>query len=241
MPQAEQLIDIKEVAHTFGKSVESIRKYKNFGIIRISDKRGNKDLFDREEILEIRDRLRDLRLRGLSLSQIADQLDLSREGSTTAADPVPSESLSSRAVHPPGILVADEDAAVRTSLREFLQGLGYTVWEAGDGERALTVIFSRKPGLILLDLGLPRVDGHQVCRILKGNQATCGIPIIITARGATAEKMKGMEQGADDYIGKPFDLEELLAHIRMVTRRARAGEPGPRRDAAAGARWPHSG
>ena len=239
MPQAEQLIDIKEVAHTFGKSVESIRKYKNFGIIRISDKRGNKDLFDREEILEIRDRLRDLRLRGLSLSQIADQLDLSREGSTTGA--LPSDSPpTSRAGHPPGVLIADEDAAVRAPLREFLQGHGYTVWEAGDGERALTVIFSRKPGLILLDLGLPKVDGHQVCRILKGNPVTCGIPIIITARGATAEKVKGMEQGADDYIGKPFDLEELLARIRTVIRRARAGEPGPGRDAAAGPPWPHS-
>ena len=79
MPQSEELIDIKEVADTFGKSVESIRKYKNFGIIRVTDKRGNKDLFDREEILSIRDRLRDLRLRGLSLSQIADQLAEVRE------------------------------------------------------------------------------------------------------------------------------------------------------------------
>ena len=74
MPESNQLIDIREVAQTLGKSVESIRKYKNFGIIRVTDKRGNKDLFDREELLKIRDRLRDLRLRGLSLSQIADQL-----------------------------------------------------------------------------------------------------------------------------------------------------------------------
>lgn len=124
MPSAEHLIDIKEVAHTFGKSVESIRKYKNFGIIRISDKRGNKDLFNREEILEIRDRLRDLRLKGLSLSQIADQLDLSRDEATTVVDPVPPH-------HPLRVLIADGEAAVRTPLREFLQGHGYTVWEAG--------------------------------------------------------------------------------------------------------------
>ena len=75
---SEQLIDIQEVASTFGKSVESIRKYKNFGIIRVSDKRGNKDLFDRSEIMAIRGRLRDLRLKGLSLAQIADQLDIAR-------------------------------------------------------------------------------------------------------------------------------------------------------------------
>ena len=73
MQDSQQLIDIQEVADNFGKSVESIRKYKNFGIIRVSDKRGNKDLFDREEILSIRDRLRELRLRGLSLAQISIQ------------------------------------------------------------------------------------------------------------------------------------------------------------------------
>ena len=76
MQDSQQLIDIQAVADSFGKSVESIRKYKNFGIIRVSDKRGNKDLFDREEIMSIRNRLRELRLKGLSLAQIADQLDL---------------------------------------------------------------------------------------------------------------------------------------------------------------------
>ncbi|MBM3278833.1 MAG: hypothetical protein FJY95_12250 [Candidatus Handelsmanbacteria bacterium] len=83
MPESEQLIDIREVAETFGKSVESIRKYKNFGIIRVIDKRGNKDFFDRGEILKIRDRLRDFRLKGLSLSQIADQLAAAREDFAT--------------------------------------------------------------------------------------------------------------------------------------------------------------
>ena len=66
MQDRQELIDIQAVADSFGKSVESIRKYKNFGIIRVSDKRGNKDLFDREEIMSIRDRLRELRLKGLS-------------------------------------------------------------------------------------------------------------------------------------------------------------------------------
>ena len=225
MPQSEQLIGIKEVADTFGKSVESIRKYKNFGILKISEKRGNKDLFDREEILKIRDRLHDLRLKGLSLSQIADQLDQARGREMIAGDQLhPASSASGVENQPVEVLIADGEAGARAALKGFLQDRGYPVWEAGDGEEALAVIFSRKPGLILLDLGLPKVDGHQVCRILKGNPATFGIPIIIlTASRTTAEKIKGIELGADDYINKPFDLEELLARIKMVTSRVYAG------------------
>ena len=75
----ETLIDIQEVANEFGKSVESIRKYKNFGIIRVSDKNGNKDLFDRSEILDIRIQLKELRLKGLTLSQIADEIESERK------------------------------------------------------------------------------------------------------------------------------------------------------------------
>ena len=99
MSISEQLIDIQEVADTFGKSVESIRKYKNFGIIRVSDKRGNKDLFDRSEIMAIRGRLRELRLKGLSLAQIADQLDIARAeemGQSPAAPAAPGSVRQSR-------------------------------------------------------------------------------------------------------------------------------------------------
>ena len=94
MQDSQQLIDIQEVADRFGKSVESIRKYKNFGIIRVSDKRGNKDLFDPEEIMSIRDRIHELRLRGLSLAQIADELELVRAedlDSATTQIPTPSQ------------------------------------------------------------------------------------------------------------------------------------------------------
>ena len=78
------------------------------------------------------------------------------------------------------------------------------------------------PDLILLDLRLPKIDGFQVCQTLKGNPITSVIPIImVTALNATPQKVKGMEYGADDYIEKPFDLEELLARIRMVMRRAK--------------------
>jgi CheY-like chemotaxis protein len=220
MPDSEQLIDIQAVAETFGKSVESIRKYKNFGIIRVTDKRGNKDLFDRAEISKIRDRLRDLRLRGLSLSQIADQLALAREEMSASRTPVWGAAPPAAPSRPLKVLVVDDEEGVRRSIGEFLQSHGYAVGEAADGEEALAKAFTEKPDLILLDLRLPKVDGYQVCQTLKGNPITSVIPIIvITALTATQQKIKGIEFGADDYIDKPFDLEELAARIKMVMRR----------------------
>ena len=221
MSQSDQLIDIKEVADTFGKSIESIRKYKNFGIIRVTDKRGNKDLFDREEILSIRDRLRDLRLRGLSLSQIADQLTDVREEFKVEIPTMQSAPQPVRpANQPTKVLIVDDEAELRGNIAEFLQESGYSTCEACDGEEALTKAFTEKPDLILLDLRLPKVDGYQVCQTLKGNPVTSVIPIImITALVATPQKVKGIEYGADDYIGKPFDLEEMMARIKMVMRR----------------------
>jgi len=221
MSESEQLIDIQEVADTFGKSVESIRKYKNFGIIRVSDKRGNKDLFDRTEILKIRDRLRELRLLGLSLAQIADQVTTIR-GDEIIATPFREfeASLPADVERPRKVLVVDDEDEVRASIGEFLQGHGYAVCEAADGEEALAKTFTEKPDMILLDLRLPKVDGYQVCQTLKGNPITSNVPIImITALTATPDKVKGIEYGADDYIDKPFDLEELLARIKMISRR----------------------
>ena len=225
MPESDELIDIREVAQTLGKSVESIRKYKNFGIIRVTDKRGNKDLFDRDEILKIRDRLRDLRLRGLSLSQIADQLASARQdiGIGVPAGPVAAAGTPADPNRPLKVLIVDDEEDVRGSLGEFLGEQGYAVVDAGDGEEALAKAFTEKPDLILLDLRLPKVDGYQVCQTLKGNPITAVIPIImITALNATPQKIKGMEFGADDYVEKPFDLEELAARIKMVMRRAHA-------------------
>ena len=222
MQQSQELIDIQEVADSFGKSVESIRKYKNFGIIRVSDKRGNKDLFDRDEIMSIRERLRELRLRGLSLAQIADQLDLARAEDTNTAPP---ETPMSGQVPPPQpgkplkILIVDDEDEVRAGLCEFLEELVYARCEAADGEEALAKTFTEKPHMILLDLRLPKIDGYQVCQTLKGNPITSGIPIImVTALNATPNKVKGIEFGADDYIDKPFALNELAARIKMVSR-----------------------
>jgi len=227
MPISEQLIDIKEVAEALGKSVESIRKYKNFGIIRVTDKRGNKDLFDKDEILKIRERLRDLRLKGLSLSQIADQLTTARQDIMPAAlprepgsgGPAPG-SPGTEANRPPRVLIVDDEEEVRLSVGEYLETKGFVIAEAEDGEEALAKAFTEKPDLILLDLRLPKVDGYQVCQTLKGNPITSVIPIImITALNTTNQKVKGIEFGADDYVEKPFDLEELSARIKMVMRR----------------------
>ena len=223
MQDRQELIDIQAVADSFGKSVESIRKYKNFGIIRVSDKRGNKDLFDRKEIMSIRDRLRELRLKGLSLAQIADELDLARDEHLSL--PSPPMSMSGQTPnHEPGqplkILVVDDEDEVRAGLREFLEGMDYAICEAADGAEALAKTFTEKPHMILLDLRLPKVDGYQVCQTLKGNPITSGIPIImLTALNATPNKIKGIEFGADDYVDKPFDLDELAARIKMITRR----------------------
>ncbi len=223
MSEMVQLIDIKEVADTFGKSIESIRKYKNFGIIRVSDKRGNKDLFNREEILEIRDRLRSLRLQGLSLSQIADQLAAIQEEEISVVVPTEAPPTIPDPNRQLKVLVVDDESEVRESIDEFLQDHNYAVCEAGDGEEALAKTFTEKPDLILLDLRLPKVDGYQVCQTLKGNPITSSIPIImITALNATPQKVKGIEYGADDYISKPFDLDELLARIKMIMRRVGA-------------------
>jgi CheY-like chemotaxis protein len=221
MPESDLLIDIQEVASTFGKSVESIRKYKNFGIIRVTDKQGNKDLFDRSEVLEIRDRLRQLRLRGLSLAQIAEQLDLARsEDMSAGATGTGSAAPAPDANQPYKILIVDDEADVRASLREYLQSCEYSICEAGSGEEALAMTFTERPHMILLDLRLPGLDGFQVCQTLKGNSITSGIPIImITALDATPQKVRGMEAGADDYVSKPFDLDELGARIKMVRRR----------------------
>ena len=123
MPESQELIDIREVADTFGKSVESIRKYKNFGIIRVTDKRGNKDLFNRDEILKIRDRLRELRLKGLSLSQVADQMDALRREDivplSDQADIAPRNPLSPDPTQAIKVLIVDDEIELRGNIGEF--------------------------------------------------------------------------------------------------------------------------
>jgi len=118
------------------------------------------------------------------------------------------------------ILVVDDEKNIRELVKFNLESRGYKVIEAADGEEALKLVKTSEPALIILDLMLPKVEGLEVCRILKGNPSTKKLPIImLTALGDEIDKIVGLELGADDYITKPFSPRELVARVRAVIRR----------------------
>ena len=120
------------------------------------------------------------------------------------------------------ILVVDDDPSVVSVLREYLIQHNYDVIEAGTGKDALLSVDKYHPDLILLDIGIPEINGLDVCRTLKQDENTQTIPImIITVHSSRTEKIEGLSAGADDFISKPIDLDEMLprikAHIKMKT------------------------
>jgi DNA-binding response OmpR family regulator len=118
------------------------------------------------------------------------------------------------------ILVVDDEAKILQLARDYLEHAGFTVLTARDGTAALAIARSAKPNLIVLDLGLPDLDGLDVARALRKES---NVPIImLTARGEESDKLVGLELGADDYLTKPFSPKELVARIRAVLRRAEA-------------------
>jgi two-component system KDP operon response regulator KdpE len=122
----------------------------------------------------------------------------------------------------PSILLIDDEAAIQRALGPLLRSRGYDVVIAGTGAAALGAFAERAPALIVLDLGLPDLDGVEVCRRVR---ATSAVPIIVlSARGAEADKVRALDNGADDYVTKPFGPEELLARIRVALRRVTSGE-----------------
>jgi two-component system, OmpR family, phosphate regulon response regulator PhoB len=122
----------------------------------------------------------------------------------------------------PLILVVEDEAPLVTLLRYNLEGAGFEVADAPDGEEALVSISERKPDLILLDWMLPLVSGLEVCRQIRRRPETRDIPIImLTARGEEEDRIRGLDNGADDYITKPFSPSELLARVRAILRRTR--------------------
>src|SRR6266446_2436727 len=115
------------------------------------------------------------------------------------------------------VLIVEDDAEITDVLRRSLRHEGYDVKTAGDGVEALDVASEFVPDLVVLDLGLPRLDGIEVCRSLRSEG---DVPILIlTARAETEDRVDGLDSGADDYLVKPFERQELLARVRALLRR----------------------
>ncbi|HYK85486.1 MAG TPA: response regulator transcription factor [Ktedonobacteraceae bacterium] len=119
------------------------------------------------------------------------------------------------------ILIVDDDTRVTNALRRTLAYEGYHVSTALDGEAALQVARTKSPDLVILDLMLPKMGGLEVCRRLRAAEQSTAI-LMLTARDAVADRVVGLETGADDYLVKPFALEELLARVKALLRRRNA-------------------
>lgn len=129
------------------------------------------------------------------------------------------------------ILVVDDEQAVRESLRRSLSFNGYEVLLASDGAEAITIVHDENPDIIVLDVNMPNMDGLEVCRSLRSEG--WGRPILmLTARDGVSDRVAGLDAGADDYLPKPFALEELLARVRSLVRRAAADANASSRPAA---------
>jgi two-component system KDP operon response regulator KdpE len=120
------------------------------------------------------------------------------------------------------VLLVDDEASIQRAVGPLLRSGGYDVEIVGSGAEALRVVADRAPDLIVLDLGLPDIEGTEVCRRIR---ETLKVPIIVlSARGAEADKVNALDLGADDYVTKPFGPEELLARVRVALRRVMSEE-----------------
>jgi len=116
------------------------------------------------------------------------------------------------------VVIVDDEPAIRTFLRASLTAHGYVIFEASNGQEALDAVTAHRPGLVILDLGLPDMDGVQVTKLLR---QWSQMPIVIlSVRGQEADKIAALDAGADDYLTKPFGTGELLARMRVALRRA---------------------
>jgi two-component system, OmpR family, alkaline phosphatase synthesis response regulator PhoP len=124
------------------------------------------------------------------------------------------------------VLVVEDEADIRNLVRYNLEQEGYVVAEAADGEQGLALARKQRPHLVVLDLMLPGMNGLEVCRVLRGDEKTAKMPVVmLTARATEVDKVLGLEIGADDYVTKPFSPRELLARVKAVLRRAYGAEP----------------
>ncbi len=126
------------------------------------------------------------------------------------------------------ILIVDDDKEIVRIVRAYLEKAGYSVLTANDGETALHIIRSDRPDLVVLDLMMPNRDGWSVARLVRADEALAKTPIVmLTARVETDDKILGLDIGADDYIPKPFNPNEVVARVRAVLRRTLDGPNQP--------------
>ncbi len=122
----------------------------------------------------------------------------------------------------PFIVIAEDEKSVAELLRYNLESEGYETAIAGDGDEAMLLLDERIPDLMLLDWMLPKISGTEICRRVRTRLETANLPIImLTARTEEADRIRGLETGADDYVTKPFSTNELMARVKAVLRRIR--------------------
>jgi DNA-binding response OmpR family regulator len=119
---------------------------------------------------------------------------------------------------PKKILIIEDDPGILLSLKDEFESEGYTVYSAEDGEKGLEIAKKQKPGLIILDIMLPVLDGYEVCKRLRMEGDTTPI-IMLTVKDKEIDRVLGLELGADDYVIKPFSLREIMARVKAVLRR----------------------
>ena len=115
------------------------------------------------------------------------------------------------------VLIVDDEPNIVLSLEYLMKKAGYVVHTASDGEEALIAVSQQLPNLILLDVMMPKLNGYEVCQKIRANQAYAGIKIImITAKGRTVEREKGLAMGVDEYMTKPFSIQELMDKVAAM-------------------------
>jgi DNA-binding response OmpR family regulator len=148
--------------------------------------------------------------------------------------PVPERSAADRAAIPAApILVVDDDAKIVRLVRTYLERDGFSVVTAADGPAALEAIETHRPALVVLDLMLPELDGRAVIRAVRRDDEAARTPILVlSARSSTIDRIAGLEDGADDYLPKPFSPAELVLRVKSILRRATM-DPAPTSGSAA--------
>ncbi len=126
------------------------------------------------------------------------------------------------------ILIIEDELPMRTALKDCLEGEGFRVITANDGESGLQRAINEKPDLILLDVMMPRLDGYAVCCELRRLEISVPI-LVLTAKGQIEDRVTGLDSGADDYLSKPFSTDELLARVRAILRRTQRQQKLPSR------------